>query len=539
MSSAHKQEIAVCAIIHTSKSAADSKLMAINQDEINGILWRACDTFRGTIDPSEYKNYILVMLFVKYISDVWIDHREALIQEYGGDVVRAERQLQYERFILPKGSDFYTLYEQRNAPNLGEVINKALEAIEAANKAKLNGVFRNIDFNSEANLGQTAQRNERLRNLLADFKDERLDLRPSVVGDLDVIGNAYEYLIGRFASGAGKKAGEFYTPPEVSALLAELLDPQPGERICDPACGSGSLLIQCARRVGSENYSLWGQEVNGQTWALCMMNMFLHNVNQPRIAWDDTLKSPQLLDPDGRLMRFNIVVANPPFSLDKWDAVAGDGKNGKAKTRTAQADRFNRYHRGIPPASKADYAFISHMIETTLIGEHENGRVGVIVPHGVLFRGASEGAIREKLIRENLLDAVIGLPPNLFFGTGIPAAILLFKRHKGDTDVMFIDASRDFAVGTNQNKLRRADIDRIVSAHRARETVQKYAYRATFEEIEGNGFNLNIPRYVDTFEAEKQIDVAAVQREIDDLQTKLGDVQVRMAAYLRELGLSE
>jgi len=239
--------------------------MAINQDEINGILWKACDTFRGTIDPSEYKNYILVMLFVKYISDVWIDHRAAFDQQYAGDTARAERQMQYEPFILPAGSDYYTLYDQRQASNLGEVINKALEAIEAANKTKLNGVFRNIDFNSEANLGQTAQRNERLRNLLADFKDERLDLRPSRVGTVDVIGNAYEYLIGRFASSAGKKAGEFYTPPEVSALLAELLDPQPGERIADPACGSGSLLIQCARRVGSVDYSLWGQEVNGQT----------------------------------------------------------------------------------------------------------------------------------------------------------------------------------------------------------------------------------------------------------------------------------
>jgi type I restriction enzyme M protein len=279
--------------------------------------------------------------------------------------------------------------------------------------------------------------------------------------------------------------------------------------------------------VGSDDYSLWGQEVNGQTWALAMMNMFLHNVNQPAIRWDDTLKAPQLLDPNGRLMRFNIVVANPPFSLDKWGA---DG---------AKADRFNRFHRGIPPKSKGDYAFISHMIETTLIGEHENGRVGVIVPHGVLFRGGAEGAIREKLIRENLLDAVIGLPPNLFFGTGIPAAILLFKRHKADDSVVFIDASRDFASGTNQNRLRRTDLDKIVAAYRARETVEKYAYRAGGEEIEAEGFNLNIPRYVDTFEAEEQIDIAAVQREIDTLETRLTDVRARMAQYLRELRLND
>ncbi|MDX1990810.1 MAG: type I restriction-modification system subunit M, partial [bacterium] len=430
-----------------------------------------------------------------------------------------------ERFILPKGSDFYSLYNQRNAPNLGEIINKALEAIENANKAKLTGVFRNIDFNSEANLGQTAQRNERLRNLLADFKDERLNLRPSHVGDTDIIGNAYEYLIGRFASGAGKKAGEFYTPPEVSALLAELLDPQPSERICDPACGSGSLLIQCAKRVGSSNYALYGQEVNGQTWALCMMNMFLHNVNAPTIKWDDTLKSPQLLAPDGNLMRFNIVVANPPFSLDKWGA------------DSAKADPFKRFFRGIPPKSKGDYAFISHMIETTYVDEGNNGRVGVIVPHGVLFLGGSEGTIREALIRDNLLDAVIGLPPNLFFGTGIPAAILIFKRHKPDHDVLFIDASRDFAAGTNQNRLRREDIERVVSAYRTRQTVEKYAFRATLEEIEANDFNLNIPRYVDTFEAEEAIDIRAVQQEINTLEAQLSDVRARMAAYLKELGL--
>lgn len=232
----------------------------INQSEINDILWRACDTFRGTIDPSFYKDYILVMLFLKYISDVWRDRYDQLMQEFDGDETRVKRDLRWESFKLPEDSDFYAIYEQRDADNLGEIIDIALDAIADANKQKLEGVFRNISFNSEPNLGRAPQRNQRLKTLLQDFSDPRLDLRPSRIGDLDIIGNAYEYLIEKFAAGAGKKAGEFYTPPGVSLLLAELLDPQPGERLCDPACGSGSLLIKCAQRIGGENYAVYGQE---------------------------------------------------------------------------------------------------------------------------------------------------------------------------------------------------------------------------------------------------------------------------------------
>jgi type I restriction enzyme M protein len=496
----------------------------ISQDEINSILWRACDTFRGTVDPAEYKNYILVMLFVKYVSDMWQDHYEQYKQQYGGDPERIRRRMQYEKFKLPDGCDFQTLYMQRNAPNLGEIINIALEKIEDANKEKLEGVFRNIDFNSEAALGRTRQRNERLHNLLNDFSDPRLDLRPSRVGDMDIIGNAYEYLIGRFAAGAGKKAGEFYTPPEVSTLLARLMDPQLGERICDPACGSGSLLIKCAREVGDRNYMLYGQENNGSTWALAKMNMFLHDVSQARIDWADTLRAPTLLEGE-HLMRFNVVVANPPFSLDKWGAT------------DAAKDRYKRFFRGIPPRSKGDYAFITHMIETTFTDPHQNGRVGVIAPHGVLFRGGAEGNIRRQLIEENLLDAVIGLPENLFFGTGIPGAILIFKRNRADDRVLFIDASREFEAGTPQNKLRPADIDRILMTYWQRGNVDKYAYLATADEIRENDFNLTIPRYVDTFQEEESVDIAAVQAQIDLLEQELSEISDSLAKYLTELEL--
>jgi type I restriction enzyme M protein len=501
----------------------------ISQQEINDILWKACDSFRGTVDSTEYKDYILTMLFVKYISDVWQDHYDAYKKQYGSDKERIQRRMERERFVLPKEAAFQYLYDGREAPNLGELINIALEKIEMANKAKLTNVFRNIDFNSESRLGNTKKRNHILKNLLEDFGSPKLNLRPSRIGTLDVIGNAYEFLIGRFAAGAGKKAGEFYTPPEVSLLLAQLLDPKPGERICDPACGSGSLLLKCANHVrkvhGSHDVALFGQEAISSTWALCMMNMFLHNENSPRIEWGDTLLEPRLIEGD-KLMKFDVVVANPPFSLDKW----GADKSGE------EAKRFNRWHRGIPPKSKGDYAFISHMIETT---NHENGRVGVVVPHGVLFRGGAEGRIRQVLIEENLLDAVIGLPPNLFFGTGIPSSILIFRRdRKKNNKVLFIDASREFRDDVGQNRIREElELKKIVTTYQKKQSVEKYAHVAEPEEIKENDYNLNIPRYVDTFEEEEEVDIEAVEFKIKKIEEELEKVRKEMKSHLKEVGL--
>jgi type I restriction enzyme M protein len=497
-------------------------MKTISQDEINAVAWRACDTFRGTIDPAQYKDYILVMLFLKYLSDVWKDRKEEYEKEYSGNAERVKRRLARERFLMPDGCDYYALYARRNEANIGELINVALEQLEDANKAKLEGVFRNIDFNSEANLGQTKERNKRLKELLEDFATETIDLRPSRVGGQDIIGNTYQYLIGRFASDAGKKGGEFYTPGEVSELLARLLAPKKGSRICDPTCGSGSLLIQVGDQVRDNDFSLYGQEMNGSTWALCRMNMLVHNKDAARIEWGDTIGSPKLIEKDA-LMKFDVVVANPPFSLDKWGA------------ENAEADKFHRFHRGVPPKSKGDYAFISHMIESA---KEEGGQVGVIAPHGVLFRGGGEGRIRKALIEENLLDAVIGLPEKLFFGTGIPAVILLFKKGRNTKDVLFIDASGEYVEGTNQNKLGEDHIKKVVATYRAFQTVPKYSYRATREEIAENDFNLNIPRYVDTFEAEKEVDLKAVQKEIETLEGQLTEVRKQMAGYLKELNLT-
>ena len=504
------------------------------RDLIFYTVWRACDTFRGVIDPTMYKDYILTMLFVKYLSDIHKSKLAELDKKFHGNMVRIERALMLERFVIPKielidendavddtfPATFNSLYERRSQSNIGALINILLEQLEDANKSKLHNVFRNIDFNSEANLGQTRQRNNRLKTLLEDLVD--LDLRPESVGHMDVIGDVYEYLIEKFAASAGKKAGEFYTPAAVSETLARLVAPKPGARICDPACGSGSLLIRAGKQVGSNDYALYGQEMNGSTWALCKMNMFLHKVDAAHIEWEDTIRHPLFKDEHGNLMKFDIVIANPPFSLDKWGQ------------EIAAEDRFGRFHRGIPPKSKGDWAFISHMLATAVEG---SGRVGVVVPHGVLFRGGQEGKIRETVIRENLLDAVIGLPGNLFFGTGIPAALMIFDKARAvNQQILFIDASREFEQATNQNKLRPQDIDKIIDTFRKRKSIDKYAHSAAFKEIEENEFNLNIPRYVDTFESEPEIDIKAVQDEIEEIEAELAKTRKTMNAYLKELG---
>lgn len=500
----------------------------VNQEEINHALWSVCDTFRGTISADTYKDYILTMLFLKYISDVWQDHYDNYKTQYGDVPELIEELMKNERFVLPPESNFYALYERRNEPANGERIDQALHAIEEANGTKLKdsnkSVFQDISFNNDK-LGDEKQKNDTLCSLLEDFAKPVLDLRPSRVGNLDIIGNAYEYLINKFAAGGGKKAGEFYTPPEVSDLIAALLDPQPGDRICDPACGSGSLLMKCGRKVqsnhGSKNYALYGQESIGSTWALAKMNMFLHIEDNHKIEWGDTLRNPKLLDKNGGLMLFDIVAANPPFSLDKWGYEYAEG------------DPFGRFRRGVPPKTKGDYAFILHMIETL---KPKTGRMGVVVPHGVLFRGASEGRIRQKLIEENLLDTVIGLPEKLFYGTGIPAAILIFKKSKADNKVLFIDASREFKSGKNQNQLTDENIQKILEAYRNRQNIDKFAYLASFDEIKENDFNLNIPRYVDTFEEEEEIDLMAVRQERLALQQQLAELETQMEGYLKELG---
>jgi len=495
------------------------------QEDLNRTLWEAADSSRANVDASVYKDYVLLFLFYKYMSDLHKYELEKLTERYGDDKERISLRLKNTRFQLPEGTDFYSLYKNKSADNIGEQINVALHAIEEANGDRLEGLF-SIDFNSDAILGRTDQRNKMLRNLMDDFA--KIDLRKA--GD-DIIGNAYMYMIERFGSDAGKKAGEFFTVKSVAALLAKLAKPQPGWRICDPACGSGGLLLLAGAEIeaqGSKDYALYGQESIGATYNIARMNMFLHGKDSARLEWGDTLNNPLLKEGDS-LMKFDLVIANPPFSLKKWQ-----GEN-------IENDPYNRFHRGLPPKTKGDYAFISHMVETAKAKE---GKVVVVVPHGVLFRGASEGKIRKQLLQENLIDAVIGLPAGLFQTTGIPVAILVIDRSRESggknaerKDVFFVEGSKEFRSGKAQNFLDDEHIQKILEAVEKRKDVEKFCRVVQPEEIEENDFNLNITRYVDTFEEEEEVDIEANLKEMAEIDEKLVELEKKMAEHLKALGI--
>lgn len=495
------------------------------QEDLNKTLWSAADSSRSSVDAGVYKDYALTMLFFKYLSDLNKKQYGLYKERFGSDEKRIEEKMKLDRFYLPPKSSFDYIYEKIEEDNIGEEINKALHRIEDANKEKLEGVF-SVDFNSESILGKLAQRNKMLRNLIQDFA--KIDL--SDVGD-DIIGNSYMYMVERFGADAGKKAGEFFTTRSVAKLVAMLAEPKEGDRIADPACGSGGLLLLAGEEVekkGSNNYALYGQESTGSTFQLARMNMFLHGKDSARIEWGDTLNNPLLVENDS-LMHFDVVVANPPFSLKKWGA------------EHAESDKYNRFWRGVPPKDKGDFAFITHMIETA---KPKTGRVAVIVPHGVLFRGGAEGRIREQLIKENIIDTVIGLPAGLFQTTGIPVAILVIdrSREKGGVneskkDVLFIEASKEFKQGKAQNILTDDHIDRVFDTYKKRKDIEKFSRKVRLDELAENDFNLNITRYVDTFEEEEPVDIQANLKELAELEPELHKLEKQMMVYLKELGI--
>lgn len=497
------------------------------QEDLNKILWEAADSSRTQVDAGIYKDYVLSMLFFKYLSDLSNKKHNEYKERFGKDEKRIEEKMKLDRFYLPPKASFDYIYSIIEQDNIGEEINKALHRIEDANKEKLDGVF-SVDFNSESTLGKLAERNKMLRHLIHDFA--KIDL--SDVKD-DVIGNSYMFLIEKFGASAGKKAGEFFTVTSVARLLAKLAEPKIGSRICDPCCGSANLLLLAGEEVeklGSKNYALYGQESTGSTYQLARMNMFLHGKDSARLEWGDTLNNPLLVEND-KLMKFDTIVSNPPFSLKKWGA------------ENAGADKYNRFWRGVPPKDKGDFAFITHMIETA---KPKTGRVAVIVPHGVLFRGGAEGKIREQLLKENVIDAVIGLPAGLFQTTGIPVAILILDRSReqgGENektkDVFFIEASKEFKAQKAQNILTDENIEKIYTTYKKRKDVEKFARKVSVKEIEENDFNLNITRYVDTFVEEEPVDIKANLAELAKLEPELQKLEKQMVEYLKELGIKQ
>ena len=496
------------------------------QDDLNKVLWAAADSSRTQVDAGIYKDYVLAMLFFKYLSDLTKKKYEQYRERFNDDRQRIEEKMKLDRFYLPQNFSFDYIYSIIEQDNIGEEINKILDRIEEGNREKLDGVF-SVDFNSEATLGKLAERNKMLRHLIQDFA--KIDLADA--GD-DIIGNSYMYMIERFGADAGKKAGEFFTVRNVAKLVAMLAQPKAGDRICDPCCGSGGLLLLAGEEVeksGSNNYALYGQESTGSTYQLARMNMFLHGKDSARLEWGDTLNNPLLTEND-QLMKFDAIVANPPFSLKKWGA------------EDAENDKYKRFWRGVPPKDKGDFAFITHMVETA---KPKTGRIAVIVPHGVLFRGGAEGKIREQLIRENVIDAVIGLPAGLFQTTGIPVAILVIDRsreqggaNENKKDIFFIEASKEYKPGKAQNILAQENIEKIYNTYKNRKNIEKFAQKVDFNQIsKENDFNLNITRYVDTFEEEAPIDIKANLKELAELEPELKKLEKQMAEYLEKLGI--
>ncbi len=505
-------------------------------------LWNIANTLRGKMNADEFRDYILGFIFYKYLSEKMEIYANSILKEDnmlfkdideesedGKEYITAIKEESLEKlgyFLNP--SELFTEVARRGNSNadsfvLGDLqtilLNIQQSTMGTQSEEDFDNLFEDMDLNS-TKLGKTAEaRNAIIVKVLAHL--DEIDFRLENT-QLDVLGDAYEYLIGQFASGAGKKAGEFYTPQEISKILAKLVTTGKNKlkSVYDPTCGSGSLLLRVAREVKHVN-NFYGQEMNRTTYNLARMNMILHGVHyrQFDIKQEDTLEHPQHIG-----LQAEAIVANPPFSA-----------NWSANPFFLSDDRFSQYGK-LAPSSKADFAFVQHMVYHLA----ENGCMAIVLPHGVLFRGAAELHIRKYLIEQkNYLDAVIGLPANIFYGTSIPTCILVFKKCRETPDnILFIDASKDFEKVKNQNVLRDEHIEKITETYRNRLAVEKYSYLASMEEIAENDYNLNIPRYVDTFEEEEEVDIRAVMHEIKSLEAKRAELDLEIEGYLKELGLT-
>ncbi|MEG0774380.1 type I restriction-modification system subunit M [Clostridium sp.] len=494
--------------------------------QLESKLWECADVLRGELSATQYMDYIFGMLFLKRMNNEFNAEREVRYKEFKeqGMVEEEIEELLndssiYETFYVPEQARWDKL-KNLNL-NIGPELDKAFKAIEDEPKnSELIGVLTTVNYNDKERVPD-----KKLSQLLLIF--DSMNLSNEYLESEDILGDAYQYLIKQFADQGGKKGGEFYTPTEVVKVMVNLLKPQEGERIYDPTCGSGGMLIQSIQYIkehggNHKNISIYGQEINLSTWAICKMNMLLHGAKGADIQKGDTIREPKHTE-GGVLKTYDKVLANPPFSLSNWGL------------EEASADQYHRFPYGIPPKSYGDLAFVSHMVASL----NSKGKMASVVPHGVLFRGGAEGKIREGFLKDDLIEAVIGIPQNIFYGTGIPATILVFNKNKEDgkrNKVLFIDGSNNFIKDGNKNKLREEDIHRIVRTYDEYKDVEKYATVVDLETIKANDFNLNISRYVDTTEEEENVDIELVLQDIRELKLKMVDSDEQLNQYLEELG---
>ncbi|NCS98834.1 N-6 DNA methylase [Candidatus Parcubacteria bacterium] len=485
--------------------------------QLESFLWKSADILRGKIDSSDYKKYIFGLLFYKRMSDVWDEEFNAVMKEYNDeDIARADYN---HRFQVPKDCRWEKVTQQ--AESIGRKLNDIFEKLANANSPKLDKIFEDLDFANKDRFP-----NETLQRLINHFSQYNFG---NTYISSDLLGDAYEYLIKQFAADAGKKGGEFYTPREVEKVIVGILKPHQKDHIYDPTVGSGGFLLEAydylkqksGEKIAKTLY-LYGQEQNLATFAIAKINMFLHGLDSADIRRGDTLANPQFLNQQGGLQTFDIVVANPPYSIKDWEYEAFKTKFGRLEGYDA------------PPDKNADYAFVLHIIKSM----NTNGRAGIVLPHGVLTRGNAEARIREQILRNDLVEAIVALPPKLFYGTGIPAVVVILNKNKAEekkNKVLIIDAEKDFQEGKNQNTLRPQDVSKIVKAFNSYEDIEKYARVVSLDDVESKGFHLNIHEYVDSSEEDEVVDVKKVRSEIVSLKKELVEADKLVEKYLDEL----
>ena len=532
--------------------------MKLTLETLERWLWDSADLMRGHIDSSDFKNYIFGLLFLKRANDQFFEEARLAVKEEGISLDEALEDEDYHQFFIPEEAYWEAL--SKKTENIGQALDKAFASIEETNP-QLEGVMTAVHFGDSEKLPDNL-----LSRLLQHFN--KYSLANADLENPDILGNAYEYLIRMFADDGGKKGGEFYTPKEVVRLVVKLIGPEAGNSIYDPTCGSGGMLIESAHYIKEHggvvdgkyiNATLYGQEKNLGTWAIAKINMIVHGFIDADIRKGDTLAQPQHIE-NGEPMTFDRVIANPPFSLKKWWAPAEvdiktdeKGKEIAPKYNDVVSDEYGRFRYGIPPRGYGDLAFVQHMISVL---KHD-GRMGVVLPHGILFRGGAEGRIRKGILEDDLIEAIVGLPEKLFYNTGIPACVIVINKDKPEhlkEKVVFIDASGEYKEGKNQNTLSDENIKKVIDAYTLgagipipsdndgngtevpAPSIDKFMRVVDMEEIRENDYNLNIARYIDTSEPEEIVDIEAVLKEIEELEAKERAIDEELNGYLKELG---